>query len=1040
MQIKRTTQIKQQRTSLKKNALIGFTILIAAIAGDRFIAASMQAAPIQAKRPEKQTAPVTFQPDWMKTFKWRSIGPTSMGGRIVDLVVDEKQPSTFWIVTASGGLFKTTNNGTTFTPQFQQQSSISIGDACIAPSNSNILWVGTGEHNARNSVSWGDGVYKSIDGGKTWKNMGLKKTFQIGRIAIHPKNPNIVYVGALGRLWGENKERGLYKTTDGGTTWKKIFYVDDKTGVVEVTMHPTNPDELLIATYERKRDPFDGNDPVKRFGPGSGMHRTTDGGKTWTRITKGLPTVKLGRLGITYSRSNPKHVFALVETEKIGLLMSDKKEPAYMGLQGITLKNGDVQIARVTSDSPADKAKLQSGDLIRQYDGKKVKSYAEFVKQIAKRTVGEKATLIVERDKKMVTISIVFGKNPRRPFGGRLGGQKENIQSKQGKKDGFQTGGVFKSIDGGQSWARINSLNPRPFYYSQIHVDPTDEKYIYILGVMMYRSSNGGKTFRSDAGKRLHPDHHAMWIDPKNGKHILLGCDGGLNVTYDRTANWEFFNNLPIGQFYDVGVDTRLPYRVYGGMQDNGSWGGPSRTRGSVGPMANDWYAVSGGDGFVCRVDPENPDIIYSESQLGGMSRLNLKTGDRSSIRPRAPKGEKGYRFNWKTPFLLSHDNSRIFYCAGNYVFKSLNRGDKPQRISPELSRTKRGTATALAESSLDARVLYVGTDDGNLWGTRNGGHTWKKLAIQGVKGQGLKGFRRVNAIEASRFQAGRCYVTLDGHYYDSDAPEIWVTEDYGTTWKSLKANLPEQCSTRVLREDAKNPNILYLGTEFGIYVSINRGEQWSRFHGNLPHVAIHEIAVHPTAGEIVAGTHGRSLWVLDVLPFRQLAQQKAIQKTTLLAPATGVHWHTFTGKRYYGSKYFRGENPSQGMPFYYQLAEKAKKISLIISTLDGKKIATLRIKNSAGLHRVTWSMRQMIRSLAKPTTKLTAEEIAARKRYYSRYGKRAEPGQYWATLTVDGKEFKQKFKIIADPNYPTKSLTYEEHEAMRKLKKILDD
>ena len=991
-----------------------------------------QPPPALPEKPAEPAAEAVVDTKLLAPMQWRSIGPTSMGGRIVALAVVESNPSTYWVASASGGLFKTVNAGVTFEPQFQQAGSISIGDVCVAPSNQNVVWVGTGEHNARNSVSWGDGVYKSVDGGKTFKHMGLKESFQIGRIAIHPKNPDIVYVGALGRLWGENEERGLFKTTDGGKTWKKIHYIDDKTGVIDVQMDPKNPDTLIIATYERKRDIYDGGDPVKRFAPGTGIYKTTDGGKTWKKLTKGLPTVKMGRIGIEYFRSNPKHVFAIIETERSGTAPKGTSSPAYMGIQGDRRTS---RLTVVTPNGPSAKAGLKAGDEVIEMAGKKIASYDDIIKQIRAHKAGDTIPVKVKRGDKTVTLKLTFGsRGGRNVFGGRLGGQRENVQNRQGKQ-GFQTGGVYKSTDGGESWKRVNSLNPRPFYFSQIRVDPTDDRYVYVMGISLYRSFDGGKTFRSDAGRSVHPDHHAMWIDPRDGRHIILGCDGGLNITWDRTRRWEFLNNLPIGQFYDVGVDTRTPYRVYGGLQDNGSWGGPSRTRSSRGPMPDHFFAVGGGDGFICRVDPEDPNTVYYESQYGNLQRVDLKTGARARIRPGAPRGVR-YRFNWKTPFLLSNHNSRIYYSAGNYVFKSLKRGAGQKRISPEITRTKRGTATALAESPRDPNVLYVGTDDGWLWGTRDGGRSWGRLSIPGRDGN-----RRVNAIEPSRFVAGRCYVTLDGHYFDSDDPDVWVTEDYGQTWKSLNATLPKGC-TRVLREDVVNRDLLYLGTEFGMFCSLDRGKNWTRLNQNLPHVAIHEIAVHPTAGEIVAATHGRSLWILDVNALRQLTEKVRDEDVAFLKPATAVQWHTVSGKRYYGSKRFTGQNPQSGVALCYTLKDKPQAVSLTISDIEGNELARLRPTRTIGLNAVSWNLRRtsrrrggrMPRNLAQIPQQL-------RQRFMSRFGSRVQPGVYLATLTIDGVDHKQRITVIQDPEYSTTdSLTYEESEWLRKMAKELDD
>ncbi|MCH8830514.1 MAG: PDZ domain-containing protein, partial [Planctomycetes bacterium] len=747
------------------------------------------------------------------------------------------------------------------------------------------------------------------------------------------------------------------------------------------------------------------------------------------------------------SRSNPKHIFDLVESERIGLAPKGAVQPAYMGIQG---DGRTSRLTSVTLRGPSDKSGIKVGDEIVEIAGKPIKTYNDIIAQIRVHKAGDTVTVKVKRDGKNVTLKLTYGRRGattgRRPFGTRLGGQRENIQQRQGA-DGFQTGGVFKSIDGGESWTRLNSLNPRPFYFSQIRVDPSNERNIYVLGIAMYGSTDGGRTFSSAAGRTLHPDHHAMWIDPRDGRHIILGCDGGLNSTYDRTGRWEFLSNLPIGQFYDVGVDTRSPYRIYGGMQDNGSWGGPSHVRGRVGPVDSDWYAIGGGDGFICRVDPLDPNIVFYESQYGNMRRVNLKTGARARIRPTAPRGVR-YRFNWKTPFLLSHHNSRIYYCAGNRVFKSLNRGTNLRPISPDLTRTNRGTATALAESPRDPNVLYVGTDDGNLWITRDGGQKWTQLKIKGISG-----YRRVNSIEPSRFVTGRCYVVLDGHYYNSDAPEVWATEDFGKTWTPLHGGLPQQC-TRVLREDVSNPNLLYLGTEFGIYASIDRGKDWTKINNNLPHVAVHEIAVHPTAGEIVAGTHGRSIWILDVTALRQFTKKNLQAEIAFFTPKAAVQWQSLTGKRYYGVKRFIGENPTSGAVFHYTLKNKPRQVTLTVTDVEGKTVAQIRTQRNVGLNRVVWNLRRQVRRRSRTgrssgrkrpsgRTKQPGRKrpsASARSRFFNRSGVRVLPGVYLVTLKVDDDEFKQKLTIKADPDYPSNGLTFEEEEAIRKLNKALDD
>ena len=631
--------------------------------------------------------------DWAESLHWRSIGPATMGGRVISLAVYEPEPSTWWAATASGGLVKTTNNGITFQHQFDNEAVVSIGHVAVAQSNKEIVWVGTGEANPRNSVSYGNGVYKSIDGGASWQHMGLDDTFQIGRIAIHPTNSDIVYVGALGRLYGPNQARGLYKTTDGGQTWAQVLYVDDKTGVIDVDMHPENPDTLMVATYERERDGFDTNDPSKKHGPGSAIWQTTDGAVTWQRIREGLPTCDLGRIGIDYYRKDPNVLMAVVES---AMIAKQPEDAPYLGAQfeaadaGVKISSVDRERGnrgrgrrgRGTSaaaeveetpedpvDTPAKLAGFRKGDVVLAVGGRRVHSADDIERECRQHKAGHQVSFTIVRDRKDQEVTVEFGEQPdgiRSPFTGTLGGQAANMQHLQGP-NGHEYGGIYKSVDGGASWVRVNSLNPRPMYYSQIRIDPSDSDIIMVLGTSLYRSTDGGHKFERNAGRGVHSDHHAEWINPNDGDHIIHGCDGGIYVTYDGCRNWDHLNHVAIGQFYHVGTSADRNYRVYGGLQDNGSWGGPSRTAG-LGARNEDWVRIGGGDGFRCLVDPDDNLVVYSQSQNGPPGWRNLETGQRGSLRSRGSSGRGGQsggqrertRFNWETPYILSAHNSKI--------------------------------------------------------------------------------------------------------------------------------------------------------------------------------------------------------------------------------------------------------------------------------------------------------------------------------------------------------------------------------------------
>jgi len=1066
-----------------------------------------------------------------KLLAWRSIGPANMGGRITGLAVFDADPTCYYAATASGGLLKTTNNGSTFAHQFDKEATVSIGAVAVAPTNRDVVWVGTGEANPRNSVSFGDGVYKSTDGGKTWTNMGLARSFQIGKIVIHPTNPDVVYVGALGRLYGPSEERGLFKTTDGGKTWQRVWHLDDRTGVIDVAQHPANPDVLVLAAWERRRDEFDtfvGDAkapaaadpyaPAVTHGPGSGLYKTTDGGKTWKKLTRGLPDARLGRIGLDWSRKDPDLVVAVVDSDRAGTGLAPPK-----GYLGVTAENSPqgVRLTGVAEKSPAAAAKLAKGDVLLSVNGKEIRKVPDFVQAMQPLNPGDKVAIAYRRGDKDATADVPLAEQPdaaqkrratlgvqvestddglvvtdavekgaadkagvkpgdvlvaldgkkvaspddlfkplearkigdavkvtrlrgkeakevdvtleppavatpERPFsGGFLAGQRPNVQDWQGP-DGEHTGGVYRSADGGDTWARVNSLNERPFYFSVVRCDPTDAKTIYSLGVVLYRSTDGGATFSAEGiNTGVHSDLHDLWIDPRDGRHLVAATDGGLYVSYNRGANWEFLDHLALGQFYHVAVDTRRPYRVYGGLQDNGSWGGPSNTLRPGGPTNADYQFLQGGDGFVCRVDPNDPDVVYSESQGGNILRRDLRTGEGKALRFKAQAGLGQYRFNWNTPFLLSHHNPRVLYAAGNHVFRSVNRGDDLRVISPEVTRTRHGTATALSESPKDADVLWVGSDDGAVWLTRDGGKTWADLSDR-FKTAGLPGPRWVSSIEASRVAAGRCYVVFDAHRSDDDEPYVFVTEDYGQTWRSLRGNLPAG-STRVLREDVQNPDLLYLGTEFALFASIDRGGSWFKLNGaTLPTVAVHEVAQPTTANEIVAATHGRSLWVLDVTTLRQLKADHAKGRSELFAPGAVTRWRydtTREGMFRTGTRQFVGQNPTRAATIDYLLAKPAEKLSLKVLDLHGNVVRDLDVgkEKEAGTHRVAWDLVAGPGGGEKNKPPFTPPEQPVR------------PGVYRVVLAADGEEMARTLTVEPDPRTRPAGGAANEADAARK-------
>jgi len=864
-------------TSLLNRKLTLFTLLALALLLPALQTDNARAQRVIVERTERVLSGDARSLDatWIDAMHWRSIGPGSMGGRVIRIAVVESNPDHYWVATASGGLWMTTNGGKTFTEQFHREEVNSIGDVAVSQSNPNIVWVGTGEHNPRNSSIYGKGVYKSTDGGETWTLMGLEETQNIGRMAIHPTNPDIVYVGAMGRTWGPNEERGLYKTTDGGQTWEKILYVNDQTGVIELQMNPEDPDTLLLATWQRQRDIYDSGEPAISHGPGSAIWKTTDGGDTFTRLgaDDGLPEGEMGRTGIDYFRSDPDIVYLITGAAK----------------------------------------------------------------------------------------------------------QPRDIQSRDN--------GIYKSTDGGDSWTKVNDSAPRPMYYSQIRVDPSNSDNVIVLGTNMTRSTDGCVTLER-AGRGVHVDHHACWIDSRDGNHVLVGNDGGLGESFDGGLKFAPIKKFAIGQFYDVAVDSRRLYYVGGGLQDNGTWYGPSMTRGQYGPRNEDFRSIGGGDGFVVQIDPTDPTIIYSESQNGSLRR---RGGPREARLQRPRQGPEGERLSgaWKTDFVLSPHNPKIYFAAFNYVLKSSNYGADMIVISPKITLTDNGHGTAITVSPLNPDIIYAGADDGGLWVTRNGGFNW--IPVHDNTGMPLDCY--VSTLEASRYEEGRCYVAFDGHRSDDNRPFILVTEDYGSTWTSINANLPEFGSTRCLREDTKNPNVLYCGTEFFGYISIDRGITWVKMNSNLPTVAIHDFDISDAAGELVAATHGRSIWALDISWIQQLNNEVFAADVHLFKPHPAVLWNEIEETEPEPGELV-GENPPFGSVIYYALKEDVGRTNILITDLNGNPLRQLRAPRTAGLHQVVWDLKTGPRG----------------------GGPLVWPGKYRVILTVDGVEFVQDVVVEPDP------------------------
>jgi photosystem II stability/assembly factor-like uncharacterized protein len=850
-----------------------------------------------------------FTSSVLDKLHWRCVGPANPGGRIDDVAVVENNPRIIYVATASGGLWKTTNNGVTWVPVFDGQTTSSIGDVTVAPSNPDVVWVGTGEPNNRQSSSWGDGVFKSTDGGKTWKNMGLRDTHHIGRIAIHPADPDTVYVAALGHLWGPNKERGLFRTTDGGETWVNTKYIDENTGFVDVVMNPENPSVLYAAAYQRRRRGWGFNGG----GPGSGLYKTSDGGESWVKLENGLPSGNVGRIGVFVYRRNPDIVYATVEHKE---------------------------------------------------------------------------------------------------------------------------GGVFRSEDNGLSWKKMSSINPRPMYYSKIRIDPNNDQKIWVLGGAMFISEDGGKTFKAETYRpqhslrRIHSDHHAMWINPADSNHMIVGSDGGIYFSYDGGQTWDFINTLPLGQVYEISHDMQNPYFVYGGLQDNDIWGGPSATRHSLGITNDDWFKITGGDGLNVQVDPTNHTTIYALFQQGNLFRFDLKTGESKPLRPEPEKEKETFRFNWNSPILISPHNPNTIYLGGNKLFTSHDRGetwessiDLTKQIDPDklplmgtfsdentLSLND-GIAcysdiTTVAESPLKKGLLYVGTDDGNLQVSRNGGKTWKNVAD---KIPGVPKNTYVSRVIASSHAEGSAYAAFDGHRDDNFKAYVFLTTDCGESWKSISSNLPEGGTVNVIREHHRNPNLLFVGTERGAYVSMDRGKNWVKIKSNLPIVPVDDIAIHPQTNDLILGTHGRSIWILDdITPLEQLTESLLASPCHLFRIRETIRFIPFDNKGTIGHRFFVAPNPPEGAIISYYLRDNIQEgVKIVIENKEGKKIRELKGPGKRGISRINWDLRY------SSPPQATQGEFG---RYFSVQAPPVLPGEYKATLIALGKKMSETLEVAGDP------------------------
>ncbi|HEV8186447.1 MAG TPA: hypothetical protein VGP83_01785 [Pyrinomonadaceae bacterium] len=856
-------------------------------------------------------------------LEYRSIGPAIMGGRIADVEGVPGDPNVVYVASASGGLWKTTNGGVTWKPIFERQGTFSIGDIALAPSNPEVVWVGTGESNVRNSVSFGDGVYKSTDGGKTWQNMGLKDTERISAIVINPQNPDIVYIGALGHAFGPNDERGVFMTTDGGKTWTKTLFIDNQHGVADLEIDPTNPNILYAGMWSFERKPWTHRSGSEK----GGVYKSIDGGRTWNKLTNGLPKL-MGRIGVRVAPSNPNVVYVIVESKDGTLYRSDDRG--------------------------------------------------------------------------------------------------ENFRN------------VSKNTD----------IVSRGFYYTRVRVDPTNENHIFAVASTLYTSVDGGRTFRSITG-RTHIDYHALWLDPKNPKRMWHGQDGGIAVTYDGGETWEAVYNIPLGQFYQVHADNHQPfYNVMGGLQDNGSWTGPSRTREPAGIMNDDWRMVSFGDGFYVINNPDNPDQYLSESQGANIVSTDFKTREQQLVNPwgrgsgGGPAASNKYRFNWNSPIVFSPHEKTTVYLAGNVVFKSPDFGKTWEQISPDLTTNDpeklkdaggpiaienstaeyHSTIISIAESPIQKGQIWVGTDDGNLQLTTDGGKNWSNL-IKNVSG--LAANSPVSHVEPSRTDASTTFVAFDRHMFDDFRPYIFKTTDSGKSWTNISGNLPAKAYVQVVREDPKNRNLLYAGTELGLFASYSGGKEWMPLNlKNLPNVSVHDILVHPRENDLILATHGRSIWIFDdATPIQQMTPAILNSNAHLFSVRPALRYASAFTRYGIGDKQFTGPNPPNGALITYYLKDKLdEKATLKLQVFDsaGKLVQDIeRPSREKGLNRVAWNLRLGGAEVRRPPTE---EQLAFGG---GSRGPQVLPGTYTVKLTVNDKILEEKVEVKLDPtvNIPIAAL-----------------
>ncbi|WP_017731368.1 WD40/YVTN/BNR-like repeat-containing protein [Nafulsella turpanensis] len=903
-------------------------------------------------RASRQQKEALQQTSLLQDYPVRSIGPVVQGARITDLAIPKGNGKTYYVAYASGGVFKTNNAGTTFEPVFDKQGALTIGDMALAPSNEEVLYVGTGEKNSSRSSYAGSGVYKTTDGGRHWQHLGLDNIQHTSRILVHPENPDIVWVAGIGGLYSNNEERGVFKSTDGGQSWVKTLYINDSTGIIDLEIDSKNPEVLYAAAWERSRKPWD----FKGSGTHSGIYKSTDGGESWEKLTNGLPAGKhVGRIGLSVADSQPNTIYALIDN------LEETKEKKEEKTEGLTF----------ASFADMSKEELQ---------GLGEEALNEFLKEEG---FPEKYTAA------KIKADVAAGKYTPRDIADYKGDANAALFETQ-----VPGAEVYRSTDSGKSWEKMNEYPLEGVYYTygyyfgEIRTSPTNPDKIFILGVPLLSSEDGGKTFyRVDTTGQVHVDHQALWIDPQDDEHLILGNDGGLYTSYDGGATWNHLNNTAVGQFYTVNVDMEKPYNVYGGLQDNGVYMGSSK---SVPNKTEDWEHIMGGDGMYVAVDPRPNKVVYTGYQFGNYFRLNLATDEMEYITPQHNIGEPKLRFNWRTPVILSPHNPDIVYMGAQKVFRSLNQGDSWEAISPDLTKdlpqgnVPFSTITSLDESPLKFGLLYAGTDDGNVQVTRNGGGSWEK--INGSLPKDLW----VSSIQASAHEEGTVYLALNGYRFDDFNTYIYRSDDYGQNWEEIQGNLPDE-AVNVLIEDPVNPSLLYAGTDHGAYISMNRGDKWHPIT-DLPNVAVYDMVVHPRENELVIGTHGRSIYIMDVKPLQKLS--KTAGNSLLAFDVKDLRYSERWGERRY--PYLEPEIPEVTLRYF---GPKTGAVAVEVLNEAGHPVYVGEGSAEEGFNFWKWNVQQ----------NRNGEKGRKNKKVESDY---LNKGKYTILLKMDGQEAKSTFEI----------------------------